>query len=70
MNTKQFQQLLNKLTHLDGETKLLALNIFVGASAEKRGQLVEFFLNQNQKLDLLYQKFGKKVKESIITPEA
>lgn len=65
MTTKQFQQLLNKLTHLDGETKLLALNLFAQASPEKKNQLVEFFSGQNQKLDLLYQKFGKKVKEIV-----
>lgn len=67
MTTKQFQQLLNKLAYLDEETKLLALNIFAQASPEKKNQLVEFFSDQNQKLDLLYQKFGKKVNQIVTT---
>ncbi len=66
MTTKQFQRLLNRLPHLDGETELLALNIFAGSSPEKKSQLVEFFIGQNQKIDSLYQKFGKKVGEVVI----
>lgn len=69
MTTKQFQQLLSKLPHLDGETKLLALNTFAVVPPEEKNQLVEFFLNQNQKLDLLYQKFGKKVRELALASD-
>ncbi len=63
MTTKQFQLLLNKLTHLDEETRLLALNTFAAASTQEKNQLVAFFSGQNQKLDSLYQKFGNKIKK-------
>ncbi len=63
MTSKQFQLLLNKLTHLDAEPRRLALYTFAAGSPQEKNQLVAFFLGQNQKLDSLYQRFGNKIRK-------